>query len=235
MANLLEYVLLADDAYESSTDCTPPHGWYVVPGLSRDDAPFWRPGSSIWSSGLQGRAYRHQHRREAVIAFKGTNPIMASDIAADTGIVVAKLGGGLIAPTQMVEALRLTETWVSRLAHSCGGRISLVGHSLGGGIAQYVGASLELPFVTFNAPGVLTITPAAAAAPLKAISKTRGINYIFWGDTIGNFGAHIGETRRLKPLSVFNPIPLKKHFLSNFKRLLLANSPDFSPDDKPLG
>lgn len=228
MATLKEYVELASDVYQSwASSNDAPRGWLVEPGMFVDDSPFWNAGSSITSSGLQCRAYRRVSGGEAVIAYKGTNPKMTSDLRADAALSI------YVVPTQMKEALTLTEGWKATLGKK-GCRISLTGHSLGGGISQYVGARLGIRFVTFNAPGMLANTSGICASPYTKANTDMGMNYIFWGDTIGNFGRHVGDTQRLRPRSIFNPVPLKQHFLSNFKSLLLAHDPDFPPDLDPL-
>lgn len=251
MAKLREYVELADHVYTAWVDAgDPPADWLVTPGMFRDDSAFWNPGSSITSSGLQCRAYKRVRGSEAVIAYKGTKG-MASDLAADAALAL------WAEPRQMKDALTLTEQWVSRLAASGVNKVTLTGHSLGGAIAQYVGSRTQCRFVTFNAPGMLANTSGLCASPWQSQNLTLGKNYIMWGDTVGNYGRHIGDTVRVKKAGIAKvalhaavagamsggtaaifgagKASLGMHGLQNFRDYLNAKDPLFPPDADPLG
>ena len=55
-----------------------------------------------------------------------------------------------------------------------------------------------LRFVTFNAPGMWT--NAIGVCAFKRLTNTlqRGMNMIKWGDPVGDFGKHIGDTTRVR-------------------------------------
>src|SRR5262245_34706461 len=69
--------------------------------------------------------------------------------------------------------------------------VTLVGHSLGGGLAQLAGYYNSVPFVTFNAPGM-----AGNVGCRRSASGERGFNMILWKDPVGNAGQHIGKRER---------------------------------------
>lgn len=75
--------------------------------------------------------------------------------------------------------------------------MTLVGHSLGGGISQIVGLETDTKFVTFNAPGMWTNAVGVCAFARFKNTLSAGMNYIKLGDLVGNFGKHIGDTRRV--------------------------------------
>ncbi|HZH52765.1 MAG TPA: M10 family metallopeptidase C-terminal domain-containing protein [Microvirga sp.] len=60
--------------------------------------------------------------------------------------------------------------------------VFVTGHSLGGGEAGYVAAQLGLGGATFGAPGIANdLVPAGAVPEL--------VNYVEWGDPVGNYSA----------------------------------------------
>jgi len=192
MPTLLEYARMADKAYTPSTDANPSipgYTCYVAPKLALDDTSVLH-GGRLLSSGLQARVFlRDKPQKEAVIAFKGTVPTMVSDLVADLRIVLEGV------PTQAHVAIKLVREWKGALT---GYRVTSVGHSLGGGIAQIVGMSQGVKFVTFNAPGMWTNAVGIAGFRAMVDTTKRGINYIKWGDAVGNFGKHVGDTVRVR-------------------------------------
>jgi hypothetical protein len=203
MVTLLEYAQLADKAYVPSTDASPSiAGWRSsrIRALDADQGakdPRWE--------GLQCRAFRRIHGKDVVIAFRGT--ACGADFLSD-----AKLSAWGI-PMRCHEAIRLTETWK---AHYSGRSVTLTGHSLGGAIAQVAGIVTNTRFVTFNAPGMWSNCVGVCSFPKLMNTLSRGMNFIKWGDTIGNFGKHIGDTRRVQFSSVANLIPLGAHRMGGF-------------------
>jgi hypothetical protein len=84
--------------------------------------------------------------------------------------------------------------------------MSLVGHSLGGALAQLVGFGFGLPFVTFNAPGVRNnIRGISWGVRKPSIGNIHGFNMILASDPVGNFGVHLGKTERFLTKDMLNP------------------------------
>ena len=94
---------------------------------------------------------------------------------------------------QAGNAVKLYETVIDIYGENAD--ITLVGHSLGGALAQYVASLKHEDAVTFNAPGV-TIPSGG--------SNSNIINYVNLNDLIGSYGEHIGETRYYLPDGIYD-------------------------------
>lgn len=188
MATLLDYAKIAEKVYDPSPGSIP--GWSCSNTRAVNDQSVFSGGSAL-SSGLQARVFEKSGGSEIVIAYKGTVPSMASDLHADAQLAVNHI------PVQAYEALRLTNLWA---AHFPRAKRTLVGHSLGGAIAQVVGVRTGFKFVTFNAPGMLEqssgIIPYGMGRLVRLLgggNEDAGVNYRRSWDLVGNFGAHIGR------------------------------------------
>jgi hypothetical protein len=191
MATLLEYARIAQDVYRPWKD----RGDEVLPwvcprGKSIDDSSVL-DGGSFFSTGFQGRVFKRANAGEVIYAFKGTVPRMASDLRADLALTLNQI------PQQAYVALNAVQTW--RRDYK-GMKESLVGHSLGGALAQVVGFWLGIRFVTFNAPGMLEQTHGLSMPGTGRLVRLfggghldAGVNYRRAWDLVGNFGAPIGR------------------------------------------
>ncbi len=101
-------------------------------------------------------------------------------------------------PSQVPNAENFTRPY-KQLAEMLGARFSMVGHSLGGGLAQYIGWLWGVPFVTFNAPGMAG-NLVSGRKSMKSAGKVPGFNMILATDPVGNFGVHLGKTERFLAL-----------------------------------
>jgi hypothetical protein len=150
--------------------------------------------------GFQAAVYRGANGR--VLAIAGTQRLAMSDYTADLRI------GLHVMPNQASSAFKFYEDVVGD-----GGVAVIVGHSLGGALAQVLGYWCDLPFVTFNAPGMALVLAAArynllkpdvarrtrAALPAsRSPFKNRGLNFVVEKDLIGRLGKHYGEVIVLK-------------------------------------
>jgi hypothetical protein len=219
VARLSDYALIADAVYarwdegNESQSILYNAGWKCPPEMKVDEKSIWALGNPF-SSGFQGRVFLDPSGREAMIAYKGTKPYMTSDLTAD-----AKLAMGFV-PTQAKDALKHTVDWSNRLK---GRKISLVGHSLGGALAQVVGSRAKMRFVTFNAPGMLKQTHGLSSSQTIEISKAKerdeglGVNYRTAGAfaPIAALGVHIGKVVVLELTSAGHGIG---NFVEYFKR-----------------
>lgn len=131
MGSILEYGQLADAVYD---DVASVSGW--------TRKAFKATGSGFHDS-LQAAAYTKNG--ETAFVFKGT--ANGRDVLSDV-----KLGLGMNT-VQYSQARQ----FVQKVGLSDAGLVTIVGHSLGGAIAQTVGNRLRQRFVTFNAPGVAVL------------------------------------------------------------------------------
>lgn len=75
-------------------------------------------------------------------------------------------------------------------------RVTLVGHSLGGFIAQVLAAEQAVPAVTFNAPGAANYNKNLKSVRIRNVSRK--------SDVVGTIGKHIGKSVWVKNLA-FKP------------------------------
>jgi hypothetical protein len=196
MPNLLTYAELAEKVYDAN--------------LSKGGVAKSNGGTETWkivewlaggTEGFQGAILESES--DVICAFKGTNATNTAkgkgtlweDLKADARLTVWMM------PKQMTEAIQMVEQ-ATYLVSSSRKRLSIVGHSLGGGLAQASGYATGFPFVTFNAPGMLTNMMLSNFARAKNI---RGFNMILASDVVGNFGRHVGSTERFITPGMFVP------------------------------
>jgi hypothetical protein len=139
----------------------------------------------VTADGFYGAAFLTA-ANQVIVAFEGTHisaleddpEFVAAQVLAD-GIIFAGL-----APPAYGDGLRFTEAALAAAAAQGIPETAfyITGHSLGGAVAAFVAAQLNLPGETFGAPGIL-----AAAIPTGMASKLT--NYVEYGDTVGNYSA----------------------------------------------
>ena len=201
MATCLDYAKIACAAYYTSTD----QYYAEPPGHMVDDwgVQKWEKGT-LFGNGFQGGIW--QNDTDIVVGCCGTNPgqygKFLSDLSADLRITLR------ILPNQCSSARRMVKIAKS-LAR--GRRVSVTGHSLGGGLSQVVAIWEGVPFVTFNAPAMKSAIQAAQfniakpqmmARTIKSaanIDNTPGLNFRIDGDVVSTslLGGHIGTIVRL--------------------------------------
>lgn len=152
-------------------------------------------------SGVGGfAAYVFGKENVVVIAFRGTEPDIISEkienYRADASWVIGAIFGNTKTfDVEMIQAINLVATVHSKYPTA---RIYLTGHSLGGAIAQILGARIGLPTATYNAPGAADRLSdiAQILEPLADIdfaNKGNVVNYIMQGDHISLAGHQIGS------------------------------------------
>jgi len=142
------YALLSQDVYEDNRTFDK-QGWIrgtseIIFDFPDDDLTFFMDSWVIKDDdGLHMALYMNRDERAVALAVRGTEFNSLSDILTDLQQVFGAI------PEQYENALTATQT-VLPYIQQMGYRFFVVGHSLGGGIAQYVANSLNLPAMTFN-------------------------------------------------------------------------------------
>jgi predicted alpha/beta hydrolase len=163
------------------------------------------------ANGFQGVIFSASN--EVICAYKGSKGGFASKDKMNTGYDDWRVNDVQIALNQIPSQYEAAEAFVKQAEfHAAKRRVTIVGHSLGGGLAQLAGAKLGLPFVTFNAPGM-----AGNLGIRKQASKVTGFNMILLKDPIGNSGQHIGKTERFLALGTTGPAHKMHAVLSALK------------------
>jgi len=195
MATFDTYVSIAQHVYMGPVlkmgEVGPPNGWNVQK----------REFASLIGDGFQGGIYATA--TEVIVAFAGTGGGggMVSQGAADARIAVN------VVPNLAGSAHTMVK-WARK--HNPNKPISIVGHSLGGAIAQVVGNWTGTPFISFNGPGMKTHLKMSAfnilkpmqmfrSASSKNTDDTIGICFTVKGDWIGEYGYHVGWEVELPP------------------------------------
>lgn len=151
------------------------------------------PSLSVTRNGFSATTY--ENGANVVIAFRGTEvnvdfKTSVTNLLADASFVTGQ-------PTpQWIGATREAETLLGAVqAARPDKRITLTGHSLGGAIAQLLGATKSLRTISFNAP-----SPGALVGP-NAPGGSEIVNYRFYGDSVSLIGRdhQLGTTKSIVP------------------------------------
>jgi hypothetical protein len=213
MPTLLDYAHMANAVY--SIDDNAVIDYLVKQGRSEWSVRLWEAGTA--SNGFQGAILESDS--DVVCAYKGTQTSGATvrqDLLNDAVLAINLIPSQAMAAKDMAVAARCIA-----------GRkpVSLVGHSLGGGLAQLIGYFSGIPFVTFNAPGMLgnvELVPFLYRGTRPG-GPIRGFNMILLTDWIGNYGRHIGKTERFMTPGALNPWggrAFMAHMMANVLRVL---------------
>lgn len=195
MPTLLDYAYFADAVYRIDENAVTEY--LGQEGCSDWAVRLWMAGTT--SNGFQGAILESDS--DVVCAYKGTQlsgATVRQDLLNDAALAINLI------PSQALAAMNM---WTA--ARTIAGRkpISIVGHSLGGGLAQLIGYFTGAPFVTFNAPGMLgnvELVPFVYRGTSPG-GPVRGFNMILWTDWVGNYGRHIGKTERFMTPGALNP------------------------------
>jgi hypothetical protein len=159
-------------------------------------------------NGFQAAVYTHRSSGVKVLAIAGTQGMALNDILADLRLTI-----GLM-PRQASSAWQFYQSAITEDDVAV-----IVGHSLGGGLAQVLGFWTNTPFLSFNAPGMESNVVGALINPLKpqVLKRTwqaskkfyskdgaKGLNFVVGKDFVGKFGVHVGQVIDL-PLAYAGP------------------------------
>ena len=202
MATCLDYAKIAYAAYYKSCN-----QYYAnPPGHMVDDwtVQKWETGT-LFGDGFQGGIWQNAH--DVIVGCCGTNPGQKGKLLSDLGADI-KIGLRIL-PNQCTSARQMLREAVN-IAN--GRRVSVTGHSLGGGLAQVIGRWEGVPFVTFNAPAMRHVMAVSKINILKPMmmfrtwksqkaDDTSGINFRIAGDPVsihGLAGGHLGTVVDLR-------------------------------------
>lgn len=176
------------------------------PAIFRWETQPWE-WATWYGNGFQGGVFAND--AEVIVAFSGTKgSLTTAPISQNSGN--ARIGVNVI-PNMAGSAMKMV-TWAKENAF--GKPVSIVGHSLGGALAQVVGNWSGCPFISFNGPGIVSQLKMSAFNIFKSqqmvrsiasanTSDTIGICFDIRGDWIAGFGYHIGyEVELDAPASV---------------------------------
>src|SRR5580692_6959430 len=137
MATIADYLEIADAAYHADPENRISARWQV----RKWEKATW------YGNGFQGGVFEDDS--ELIVAFSGTKGgLTSAPISQDSAN--ARIGV-LVIPNMAGAAKKLVD-WAER---NRGEKpVSIVGHSLGGALAQAIGAWSGHPFVSFNGPGM---------------------------------------------------------------------------------
>jgi hypothetical protein len=188
MARIQEYLSIAEDVYAQSA-MGPPQilGW---------ERQKWE-WATWYGNGFQGGVFENE--QEIIVAFSGTKGgLTTAPISQNT----ANARIGVKAIPNMAGSAFAMVNWAKEQAAGVK-QVSLVGHSLGGGLAQVVGNWSGCPFISFNGPGMATNLKLSAFNIFKPMQMARsigsgatgdtiGIGFVVKGDFVGEFGTQVG-------------------------------------------
>lgn len=127
---------------------------------------------------------------EVVIAYRGTDSFL--DLFGDDLLIALN-----ITPTQSIGAKNFYDQIIANTNMTPDAKVSVTGHSLGGALAQIVGAEKDVAAITFNAPGMLNHVD-------KSKNYDKITNYVNLNDWVGCYGEHIGSTKYYLPDGIVN-------------------------------
>jgi len=200
MAACLDYAKIACASYHQST-----RQYYAEPPGHMVDSwhvQTWENGT-LFGDGFQGGIW--QNDTDVIVGCCGTNPGQIGKFVSDIGADI-KIGVHIL-PNQCSSAREMVKVAKS----IAGGRkVSVTGHSLGGGLAQVCAVWEGVPFVSFNAPAMKLTLQAAKINIFKPMmmlrtiqsqspSVTSGLNFRIEGDIVSSkvLGDHVGTIVKL--------------------------------------
>jgi hypothetical protein len=187
MATLKTYLNIAQKVYRNKDD--------GQPNIYRFACTKWE-WATWYGDGFQGGIFQDQD--EIIVGFCGTKgDLRTAPISQNTANLLI---GCKLVPIQAGSANSMVKA-AKKIAK--GKPVTIVGHSLGGGLAQVVGNWQGVPFISLNGPGMrgnLRFSAFNIAKPFQmarslssgATDDTCGLSIRIEGDFVGNYGTQIG-------------------------------------------
>jgi len=142
------------------------------------------------------------HKDMYILSYRGSSnsPFTKGDGRKDWTVDDAALAAG-ITPERAADCI----TYAHQLKQQYKGSfILVVGHSLGGYLAQVVGVKCDLPFITYNAPPALGTFTGNLADGTKASKFKEGLNFRISWDPVSKLtaGQHVGPVIELPHVGI---------------------------------
>ena len=140
-------------------------------------------------TGYDATIYKNSDNKEIVIAYAGTNPFEMDDLKNDLSIKDSEI---------MSQLDKAIETYMSVAnENNKDYKITVVGHSLGGALAQLIAALFDIDGISFNAPGVSHLLPILAERykfnmSTDPESYTNIVNYNTANELLNNINIGMG-------------------------------------------
>lgn len=150
------------------------------------------------AGGASGAIYKYnRHASMYILSFRGSSnsPFTKGDGRKDWTVDDAALAAGFL-PERASDCVRYAE--VIKWQYP-GAFILVVGHSLGGYLAQVIGVKCDLPFITWNAPPALSTWSGKLADGTRAKNFRLGLNFRINWDPVSRLtaGRHVGPVKTL--------------------------------------
>jgi len=155
---------------------------------------------------VEGRSVNGERVR--VVVFAGTDiNLSGRDLLTDAYQLWALAA-------QYLEALNIARQVVDATAQEPGVKLYFTGHSLGGGLAQFVAAISRMPAIVFNSAGLGLMARELEHALPKAYreaANTNITNVRMTGDLVHRYGLQLGQPVELTPPPGVGRDPLTLH------------------------
>lgn len=143
------------------------------------------------TNGYQGTIYQRMDTGEIVVAHRGTEfyrePIK-DGVLADGGMVLARTNAQVNDATELTRrAIEHAEKLAPKYGHAP--QVTVVGHSLGGCLAQVAAYKFDLKGETFNAYGAVSLNQGVTSGGNSVI------NHVMAGDAVSSASPHFGQLR----------------------------------------
>lgn len=231
MTKLLTYAVMANNVYEvpDGSKLLKGLGGWTVYNMGAGSDGSVRAGTRN-GSGFKGCIYKSA--QEIVVCYKGTGGGEAFlDFLADVKLAIG------IVPREASAAKNLFENALTVFGGVL--PITVVGHSLGGGLAQVIGHWYKVRFATFNAPPMGSTIQKAKINFFKPQQMVRAIkashgpgadghNYRLAGDLVSSRTTsalgHYGSVTTFRSPGIGRLTPLSAHSMTTFIDYLSRSS-----------
>ncbi|SEA83619.1 Protein of unknown function [Desulfuromusa kysingii] len=186
--------------------------------------------TSGYNTGFSGVAFRNEDTKEVVVAYRGTDG--PRDVTPDL-----QAGLGQNVPNQYQQAKDFYDAVLDKTNTDSSNSPTLTGHSLGGALAQLVGAVTGAETQTYNAPGVKDVlynNPSTFGVFSETATFDNIKNNNFFLDTIHMVGEQLGNSITIGGELSQAVIDAIKVLMTNFGRLL-PSTLEFLVDQHGIG